>query len=286
MRILRLIAPLVLAAAAVLGLCSSLSLAPPNGQLLYQQGAFRSLLEAETLSSEGRLKAALCRWKVCALRSHREAQFQTYDQVRQRLGLAGKSDKTNSPEGEILLSLYALYSNHFDAAASKVEQYELSRPTARRQFIYSLMAEGGDRTVWNCSSVRSPVWFFRKIPEALFAERASSLLYNVKTSEIPPAGDWVEVFPINLTIALPHCDSRLQIRTDLPSESQWFISYHNLIQWSLPANVLPAEDPRILAFEVRGAVNIDRVIRLGQFSRVRTNMVLIREYRPFTVRSL
>jgi hypothetical protein len=284
MKLLRFLLPVALAAMSVALNLGNLYGEQPGGKTLFQQGALRSLIEAEQLMADGQAEEALSAWEVSALRAHRESLLATFDLIRHRIGLAGKLRWPRQSSAWDFMSRYALYGETFGLDAARVEGYILSASKPVDRFEYSLICADGKTTIWKDSPALVPAWLYHQLPGNFPLSSVPGLLYNVRVSQLPPGWDWVHVFPVALFGITPVPKTVLQVEGEAAAARKWLVSYHNAVQWDKSFSTNGA-NTRSLALEYKGVLNIDRIMAAGPRGKQRVTMTLVREYQPMFLKS-
>lgn len=281
MQFLRLLLPIGLAvAAAVLG-ATRIEVGPSSIQTLFQQGAFRPLLQAETSLAQGAAHNALVAWSICALRAKRQALPVLVDQVRLRVGGAGKFVWPETEKAWPLLVGYALWSEDFTRASSQAENFILSKPSPPTRFEYTLTAKDGRETAWGVPVAKAPLWLYRKLPADFRLNRIPGALYNHTPSEIPERGDWSWV----LNTSLPMTPSSLQlawcIRSRAPTNFRWWPGLENLVRWGSSLSV-GADGKACGTLEIPRYLSMDRILAIGDGPLPPFQVSLVHEYIPLS----
>ncbi len=254
---------------------------PTTRRVLFGQGAFGCLVEAERAAQLGDGAKALEGFRTGLLRALREDRKDIYNRILLRMAGVGKDLATKSfQSGWPLLSQAALLSPNFSAWSARIERWLLENGHPAGRFEYVIVNEDGIAEAWGAHPQKAPIWLYRRLPPATALAAYPGYLYNVRASDLPEQWSYSYCWNIPLRINGTRDATKLEVRGALAPDEGALLSLDSLIRWQ-PA--VPDEKAGALVFETTGfqrIYSVDRFLLVTQGGCPSVELVAVHAYNP------
>jgi hypothetical protein len=279
MRMIRFVAPLLLAVAAGVVALARYSSSPAPALTLFQQGALIPLLRGEEALKIGQGDQALTAFSVVALRARRASAGSLLERVDTRLASGGYTLwMRERRQGWTLLSRLVMWSGDFGRTASAVESKLLGQVPVQTAFRYELLDGSGQKSVWGRTPVRLTLRFPIAVPERLLQAR-EPWTYNFAQCPPPAKVQRLVIFKLDDRTVTGGEGWRLEFAVAPHSSSPWYASVNNLVLWGKPL-LEPGFNDATLSLAKPGFFAVDRLLSEGASEGHLVKATLVHEYRP------